>query len=198
MKTKNFKILAILLTFSFLTTSSCDDDNDPVNNVCNDSYVSTPITNLFTAANGYDDLPEMMDLETHQYRIRINAHGEICSVGYQNPSTWTGSYLIVIKNETTNQQTSGTISFSQAQLEYKYITPLVVNSGDIINVQRTIFGYTSISETVGRILRKSDFTDVPYPITEGNVEFLSSDFYGAGGPVPNYGQPYIPLGFKVN
>ncbi|EGV43782.2 hypothetical protein BZARG_1184 [Bizionia argentinensis JUB59] len=192
------KIFAILLSISFFTFSSCDDDNDPLNNVCNDSYISTPITNLFTTANGYDDLPEMMDLETHEYRMKINANGEICSVGYQNPSTWTGSYLIVINNETTNQQTSATLSFSQAQLEYKSISPLAVNSGDIIKVQRTIFGNTLLSETIGRILRKSDYTAVPYPITEGNVEFLSSDFYGAGGPVPNFGQPYIPLGFKVN
>ncbi|TYB79879.1 hypothetical protein ES674_01405 [Bizionia myxarmorum] len=192
-----FGIAAIGL-LALTSCSSNDDEIILVNNICDVSYVSTPITDLFSTANGYDDLPEYMDLETHQYRMKINANGEICSVGYQNPSTWTGSYLIVIKNETTSLQTSAIRSFSQAQLEYKSITPLVVNSGDIVSVERTIFGYTSISETVGRILRKSDYTDVPYPIVQGNVEFLSSNFYGAGGPVPNIGQPYIPVGFRLN
>jgi len=189
-------ILIIILTTVLFV--SCDNDNDPTNNVCDDNYVNTLITDAFSATNGYDDLPEFMDLKTHQYRIKINADGEICSVGYQNPSTWTGNYIIEIINETTNVSYSGTHSFSQAQLDYQSITPVAVSSGDIIKVMRTISNSTSLNETVGRILRKSDFTNVPYPITQGNVEFLSSNFYGSGGPVPNFGQPYIPLGFKVN
>lgn len=198
MNKKKLKKFAFLLTFSLFVISSCDNDNDPTNNVCDDSYVNTAITNAFSLANGYDDLPEFMDLKTHQYRIKINADGEICSVGYQNPSTWTGNYIIEIINETSNASYSGTHSFSQAQLDYQSVTPVAVSSGDIIKVMRTISNNTSLNETVGRILRKSNFTNVPYPIIQGNVEFLSSDFYGSGGPVPNFGQPYIPLGFKVN
>lgn len=198
MNKKKLKKFAFLLTFSLFVISSCDNDNDPTNNVCDDSYVNTAITNSFSLANGYDDLPEFMDLKTHQYRIKINADGEICSVGYQNPSTWTGNYIIEIINETSNASYSGTHSFSQAQLDYQSVTPVAVSSGDIIKVMRTISNNTSLNETVGRILRKSNFTNVPYPIIQGNVEFLSSDFYGSGGPVPNFGQPYIPLGFKVN
>jgi len=139
-----------------------------------------------------------MDLKTHQYRIKINANGEICSVGYQNPSTWTGDYIIEIINETSSVSYSGTHSFSQAQLDYQSITPVAVSSGDIIKVMRTISNNNSLNETVGRVLRKSDFTNVPYPITQGNIEFLSSDFYGSGGPLPNFAQPYIPIGFEVN
>jgi hypothetical protein len=198
MKKKNAIYLGVLFTIGLFTIISCDNDNDPTNNVCDDTYVSTAITNAFSIANGYDDLSEFMDLKTHKYRIKINADGEICSVGYQNPSTWTGDYIIEIINETSNASYSGTHSFSQAQLDYQSITPVAVSSGDIIIVMRTISNSTSLNETVGRILRKSDFTNVPYPITQGNVEFLSSDFYGSGGPVPNFGQPYIPLGFKVN
>ena len=33
-----------------------------------------------------------------------------------------------------------------------------------------------------------------YDITHPN----GSNFYGAGGPIPNFLQPYIALGFKVN
>ncbi len=198
MNKKKLKKSTFVLILSLFIFSSCDNDNDPTNNVCDDSYVNTAITDAFSLANGYDDLPENMDLKTHQYRMKINADGEICSVGYQNPSTWTGNYIIEIINETSNASYSGTHSFSQAQLDYQSITPVAVSSGDIIKVMRTISNNTSLNETVGRILRKSDFTNVPYPITQGNVEFLSSDFYGSGGPVPNFGQPYIPLGFKVN
>ncbi|AMC10314.1 hypothetical protein Lupro_03165 [Lutibacter profundi] len=79
-----------------------------------------------------------MDLKTHQYQIKINANGEICSVGYQNPSTWSGNYIIEIINETTNASYSGTHSFSKAQLDYQSITPAAVSSGDIIKVMRTI------------------------------------------------------------
>tara|TARA_R110001583_G_scaffold76899_1_gene209978 strand:- start:19 stop:615 length:597 start_codon:yes stop_codon:yes gene_type:complete len=198
MKKKKTIYLVVLFTIGLFTITSCDNDNDPTNNVCDDNYVSTAITDAFSIANGYDDLPEFMDLKTHQYRIKINANGEICSVGYQNPSTWAGNYIIEIINETSSASYSGTHSFSPSQLDYQSITPVVVSSGDIIKVMRTISNNTSLNETVGRILRKSNFTSVPYPITQGNVEFLSSDFYGSGGPVPNFGQPYIPLGFKVN
>jgi len=195
---KNLKKITFLLILSLFVISSCDNDNDPTNNVCDDSYVNTAITDAFSIINGYDDLSEYMDLKTHQYRIKINANGEICSVGYQNPSTWTGDYIIEIINETSSVSYSGTHSFSQAQLDYQSITPVAVSSGDIIKVMRTISNNNSLNETVGRVLRKSDFTNVPYPITQGNIEFLSSDFYGSGGPLPNFAQPYIPIGFEVN
>lgn len=193
---KKFKKIAVLLTFSLFVIASCDNDTDPTNNVCDDSYVSTAITNAL--AIGYDDLPEFMDLKTHKYRMKINADGEICTVGYQNPSTWTGNYIIEIINETSTASYSGTHSFSQAALDYQSITPVIVSSGDIVIVMRTIVNNTTLNETVGRVLRKSDFTNVPYPITQGNIELLSSDFYGSGGPVPNFAQPYIPVGFKVD
>ncbi len=180
-----------------LLTLSCHV-KDPKNAVCDTSFVDTAITTTFSATNGYDNLAEFMDLKTHQYRVKININGEICSVGYQNPSTWTGSYTIEVINETTNMSYSGVHTFPQAQLAYQNITPVAVNSGDVIKVMRTILNNTTLNETVGRILRKSDFSNVPYPLTQGNVVFLSSNFYGSGGPVPNIGQPYITLGFKVN
>lgn len=195
---KNLKTITLILLA--ILTFSCDNDNDPTNNVCDENYISTPITNIFSIANGYDDLPEYMDLETHEYEIKILADGEICSVGYQNPSTYTGGYTMEIINNTSSASYSGIHSFLQTQLDYQTIaTPIMVTTGDIITVKRTILpGYTLLNETVGRILRKSDYSSVPYPIALGNVEFLGSSFYGSGGPVPNFGQPYIALGFQVN
>ncbi len=180
---------------------SCDNDNDPTNNVCENNYVTDAITTAFSVANGYDDLAEWMDLETHEYEIQINENGEICTVGYQNPSTYTGGYTIEIINNTNSSSTSysGTHTFSQTALDYQTITPVTVVSGDYITVKRTILpGYTNLNQTVGRVLRKSNFSNVPYPIIQGNVVFQGSVFYGAGGPVANNSQPYIALGFKVN
>lgn len=191
-------IKTLLFCFTVASIISCDNDNDPTNNVCDTSYVSTLITNAFSTANGYDNM-ETMDLETHEYTIQINADGEICSVGYQNPSTYTGGYTMTITNTTTNTSYSGVHTFSQTALDYQSITPVLVNNGDIINVKRTILpGYTMLNQTIGRLLRPSNYNDVPYPITQGNVVFLSSNFYGTGGPIPDFAQPYIALGFKVN
>jgi len=194
---KNNLLLIFIAFFMF----SCDNDNDPTNNVCENNYVTDAITTAFSVANGYDDLAEWMDLETHEYEIQINENGEICTVGYQNPSTYTGGYTIEIINNTNSSSTSysGTHTFSQTALDYQTITPVTVVSGDYITVKRTILpGYTNLNQTVGRVLRKSDFSNVPYPITQGNIVFQGSVFYGAGGPVANNSQPYIALGFKVN
>lgn len=187
-----------LICLAVTTIISCDNDNDPTNNVCDTAYVSTLINNAFTTTNGYDDLVTM-DLETHEYTIQINADGEICTIGYQNPTTYTGGYTMEVINTTTNTSYTGVHSFSQTALDYQSITPVIVNMGDVINVKRTILpGYTMLNQTVGRLFRKSNSAPVPYPISQGNVVFLSSNFYGAGGPVPNFAQPYIALGFKVN
>ena len=191
-------IKTFIFCFAAALTISCDNDNDPTNNVCDTTYVSTLITNAFSTANGYNDLTTM-DLETHEYTIQINANGEICSIGYQNPNTYTGGYTMEVINTTTNTSYSGIHTFSQTNLDYQYITPVLVNSGDIITVKRTILpGYTMLNQTVGRLLRKSNNSTVPYPITQGTAVFLSSNFYGAGGPVPDFAHPYIALGFKIN
>lgn len=187
-----------LVCFAIATISSCDNDNDPTNNVCDTNYVSTLITNAFSTANGYNDVVTM-DLETHEYTIQINADGEICSIGYENPTTYTGGYTMEVINTTTNTSYSGVHSFSQSALDYQSITPVIVQTGDIINVKRTILpGYTSLDQTVGRLLKKSNSSSIPYPITQGTVVFLSSTFYGTGGPANDFAQPYIALGFKIN
>jgi len=192
-------IKKIILVFTCIILINCDNDNDPTNNVCENTYVSDLITTAYSIINGYDDLPEWMDLETHEYDIKINADGEICTIGYQNPSTYTGGYTMEVINVTTSNSYSGVHTFSQSALDYQSITAIVVSSGDIIKVKRTILpGWTNLSETIGHVLRKTGGGNIPYPITEGNVEFLSSNFYGAGGPIPNFLQPYIALGFKVN
>jgi hypothetical protein len=193
------KTLKILLFSLFVTlTTSCDNDNDPNNNICDSSYLSVASSTVFTSANGYT-LYETMDLETHEYTMVINSSGEICSIGYQNPTTYTGTYEMEVENSTTNVTTTETFSFSQSNIQYQSFTvPLIVNAGDTVVVRRTISsGYTLLNETIGSIYTNSNPN--PFPITvNSNATIISSNFYGAGGPVPNFGVPLIGIGFKIN
>lgn len=193
---KNLKITFLsLLTIVFF---SCDNDNDPTNNVCDSSYLSVASSNVFTTANGYT-LYETMDLETHEYTMIVNAAGEICSIGYQNPTTYAGTYVMQVENVTTNVTTTNTFSFSQSNVQYQsFTTPLSVNVGDTIVVRRTISsGYSLLNETIGNIYTNTNPNPFPIPIN-ANATIISSNFYGAGGPVPNFGVPLIGVGFKVN
>src|SRR5690554_1629282 len=199
MKINKSIYFGLFIALGLLATTSCkkDKNTDPVIKACSETYISTIINNAFSPANGYQ-LYETMDLITHEYTIQINEDGEICSVGYQNPNTWTGEYTMEVINETTSDSYSGTHSFSQTQLEFQSITPVTVNSGDVITVKRSILNHSNLNETIGNIFQNVDYSNIAYPITQGNIEFISSNFYGDGGPVPNYGQPYIPLGFRAN
>lgn len=193
---KNLK--KIFLSLVIILFVSCDNDNDPTNNVCDETYLSVASSNVFTTANGYT-LYETMDLETHEYTMTVNASGEICSIGYQNPSTYTGTYVMEVENTTTSTSTSDTFSFSQANIQYQSFTnPLLVNAGDVIVVRRTISsGYTMLNETIGNIYTNTNPN--PFPIAvNANATITSSNFYGAGGPVPNFGVPLIGVGFKLN
>lgn len=191
---KNLK--NIFLTLMVVLFASCDNDTDPTNNVCDTNYLSLASSTVFTTANGYT-LYQTMDLETHEYTMVVNANGEICSIGYQNPTTYTGTYVMEVENLTTSAITSDTFSFSQSSIQYQsFTTPLIVNAGDTVVVRRTISsGYTLLNETIGNIYTHSN----PYPISiNPNATIISSNFYGAGGPVPNFGIPLIGVGFKLN
>jgi hypothetical protein len=199
---KNLFLSIVALTLII----SCDNDNDPTNNVCEDAYVSTLITNAFSM-NVYSDFINV-DYEIHEYEIRINADGEICTIGYQNPGPdtpsvgYAGAYTMEVINNTSGASYSGLHTFSQTMLDYQAITPVSVASGDIITVRRvtdapSIGGFEA---TRGRVLQKTDGSLIPYPITQGNVDFLGSTLYYEGGSSisNNLFQPYIALGFKVN
>jgi hypothetical protein len=193
MKTlKSFLLCLVIASFT-----SCDNDNDPTNNVCDSSYLSVANSTVFTPANGYT-LNQTMDLETHEYTMVINAPGEICSIGYQNPTTYAGTYEMEVENTTTSVTTTQTFSFSQAAIQYQSFTmPLVVNSGDIVTVRRTISnGYTLLNETIGNIYVNPNPSSFPVAINS-NATITSSNFYGAGGPVPDIGVPLIGVGFKL-
>ncbi|QXP61533.1 hypothetical protein [Olleya sp. HaHaR_3_96] len=197
MKNITFGILALLA----ITLFNCDndDDCDYESSSCENEYAANYMTTIFSIADGYENFAEWMDLEVHEYDIQINQSGEICSIGYQNPSTYTGSYTVAVINNTSGLSYSGLHTFSQAGLDYQNITAVTVTSGDIITVRRIITpGYTPYDAVVGRVLRQSDFSDVPYPLASNQVVFLSSKFSESTTVINNNSQPYIAFGFKAN
>ena len=193
---KTLKTLLLCLVVAAFV--SCDNDNDPTNNVCDESYLSIADSNFFTAANGYT-LEETMDLLTHEYTMVVNASGEVCSIGYQNPSTYTGTYEMEVENITTNATTSDTFSFSQAGVQYHSFTvPLAVNAGDTLVVRRKYTNtYTYTNEVIGYIYTNTN--PIPFPLAiNANATIISSNFYGTGGPSQNFGVPAIGVRFKLN
>ena len=209
---RNLKItLRVLLILSIsMNFIGCDNDTNPLNNVCEENYVTNAITTAFTTGTYYDDIPDLMDVEIQEYEIKINANGEICSIGYEAPSAYpSGEYeMRISKNGFLVYD--GVHMFSQNFLyqPLNFGAVIGVSSGDIIKVSRKTVALNSISETVGRVLVRSDRLEFLFPITVGNVTFLSSRLYGESGSwaavfgnnvysIEDKAIPYIGLGFKV-
>lgn len=129
----------------------------------------------------------------------IKATGEICSIGYQNPTTYSGTYEMKVFNTRSMQTISQTFSFSQSAMQYQsFSTPLFVNTGVTVVVSRTITsGYPNLSSTIGRMYQKT--TPITFPVVVNPFATITgTNFVGAGGPVTDFGIPIIGLGFKVN
>lgn len=199
MKTK-FKTLPLLFFALVLTFSSCDDDNDPTNNICNNTFVDFVANTAFTTANGYS-LNETYDVDIHEYKLQINADGEICTIGYKSPPTFSGTYKMEILSGTNTVLYSGIHSFSQNNIDYQAITPVPISGGTTITVRRTVLsGATNTSHLIGQIFSKTDGSYIPYPIPLGNVLIIESSLYDIGTtPATNARVlPYIGIGFKLN
>lgn len=193
------KTFLILLTITMFSCNSDDDQNTTLNG-CDESYVSTEMTHTFSTANGYTNLTEAKPLEVHHYAMRILEDGVICSIGYQNPTNYTGTYTIKITNNNNGFIYEDVLSFSQTELEYHTISQVLnVEAGDFISVWRTITpGYTDINQANGTIINKMDNSAFTFPITGVNVKFLSSSFEGGGSAEYDTAIPHIALGFNAD
>lgn len=191
-------ILVCLIVASFV---SCDNDNDPNNNVCDETYASVAGSNVFTTANGYE-LEEIMDKLIHEYTMVVNASGEICSIGYQNATAYPGTYKMEVENITTNITSTEILSFSQTAIEYKPLTvPLIVNPGDTIKVRRIFTNsYTLADEIIGNLYRHPGFAPIVFPIPiNANATLIGTSFSSPGGSSNNdFAIPVIGVGFKLN
>ena len=206
---KSFQKLGIFSLLS-LAILSCSPPPSPPIPLASCVTTGTDFQNLYastllmsTAYNNY----VTMDLVTHEYTFKLSATKTVCSIGYQgNANLFAASvpYTIEIMDNsvsTTIPMYSGSNVYNSAFTDYVAPTsPIVLNAGTSYTIKRKATNYLgNIGNTIGRICRfnnSSAPTVVPYPVTSGIMTITASNFYGTGGPVPNYGIPFIDLAFQ--
>lgn len=167
------------------------------------STTGTNFQNLYTTTLGsnpnYSD-KVTMDLLTHEYTFTVSTTKFLCQIGYRgNAYLQTNSlpYTMEVYNNTTNNMVfSGSNIFNSTTISYMNASGTLV-PGNSYTVRRTIppSGYgPNIGNTIGRVCVFSP-GPVPYPVNFGVLTITSSKFYGMGGPINNFGIPYIDLVF---
>jgi hypothetical protein len=157
-------------------------------------YSATLASNI-----AYDNYTTM-DLVTHEYTFKANANKTICTIGYQgNAALFAASvpYTIEIYNTTTSMLVyTGNHIFNSVSTDFQTITPTPIIAGNIYTIRRIASNYLgNIGNTIGRICRKNSGPN-QFPASNGAITIVSSNFYGTGGPVPNFGIPYIDIVFQ--
>jgi hypothetical protein len=195
-----YKIISIIFISVFFINCSSDDQNNG-QETCDTG--NTNFQQLYTATlagnSAYDDYTNM-DLLTHEYTFTIGSSQTVCSIGYQGNANLHATGIPYYKIEIVDNSTgtiihSGNYDFDDAQTEYFSITPVTLSAGTSYTIKRTVTNdLNDIGNTVGRILRFNG--SAPYPLTYGDITITASDFYGDGGPVNDYGIPYIDMAFQ--
>lgn len=193
---------AVTLQLVILLIIGCSPSPNPAP-PSNCNIVGTDFQNLYTntlASNVLFDDYTTMDLVTHEYTFDVNVNKTVCTVGYQgNANLYAASipYTIEIYNNTTSTLVyTGNHVFNSAAVDYQTIIPTALVAGNSYTVKRIASNYLgNIGNTIGRICRFNSGT-IPFPVNSGALTIYSSNFYGTGGPVPNFGIPYIDLVFQ--
>lgn len=209
---KNLKNTLVNLSTKFalaialgLTITSCSPPAPSPTATCSTttSDFQTIYNNVLTSNSAYDDYVNM-DLVTHEYTFTMLTNKSVCQIGYQgNANLYASSipYTIEIYNNTTSILVySGNHVFNSAFTDYVTPTGPTINlvNGNSYTIKRIAANYLSnIGNTIGRICR---FNSAPFPSaatgTGIEMQITGSDFYGTGGPVPNFGIPYIDIIFQ--
>lgn len=194
---KIFKNLCLLLALAsifmackkedddgFVTTSKCVGGNADFNAL----YLS------LIESNHTDDVTA--DTEIHEYTFTLSEDKEVCEIGYQSqPEIESAPYTIEIIDSVNNTVlysaqhlfSSKTTSFTQPS------TALNLKAGTAYTLRRIQTDYGTITNTIGRLAFKNQM-DFPYSL--GIITITSSRFDQNGGPLLNWGIPYIDLRFK--
>ncbi|TPD65332.1 hypothetical protein [Flavobacterium microcysteis] len=201
MKTSITKIgLLFLGLFATISCSNDDNQNQPAPSSCNTA--NSEFNQLYAATlasnSSFTDVTTM-DLQTHEYTFELSTNKTVCSIGYQgNANLYSAGipYLIeIVDNSTSLVVFSGSYTFDSAVMDYKSITPTNLTAGTSYTLRRTVTNYLgNIGNTVGRLLRFNGPS--PYPVSNTLMTITASDFYGTGGPVPDFGIPYIDIVFQ--
>jgi len=186
---KTFFLSVLIITIAL---TACKKDAVDNTVTCADS-VNRDMENFFNTLHSSSnyELYETMDLTTHEFTFTTNGNLQICGFGYksQDPSL---DYEIKLKdsiNGTVIYQ--GNFSFSSTQFDYVDVPPISLSPGTY-TLSRTVTNSNNLSDTVGPITRTSSSNNSPlFPVSTPDFDITSSNFYGMGGPVPDYGIPNI-------
>lgn len=194
--------IVLLVIATFIIGPSCNPSNPPtIPPIC--VTTGTNFQNIYTnvlASNSLYTNVTTMDLVTHEYTFQMLATKTVCKIGYQgNAALFSASipYTIEIYNNTTSTMVyTGNHIFNAAFTDYVYPTsaPTLV-SGSSYTIRRIASNYLgNIGNTIGRALAyNSGGLPLAAPMTGSFMKITSSNFYGTGGPVPNFGIPYIDI-----
>jgi hypothetical protein len=186
---KKMKKLLILLSITGLV--ACNKSG----NDCADGQTAM-LSNLLNIIDSTHTIDDYVDLQTHEYTFTVSAPINICSIGYQGHDS-NPYQMEVVDNGTVVY--SGSHTFPTTQLSYVSLTntiPLI--PGNVYILRRTRLTYNNLNELVGNSIRKINNSQMSFPITQGLITFTGSNFYGAGGPLPNIALPFISFGYTNN
>lgn len=166
----------------------------------------TDFQNIFYTILGSNSLYDnytTMDLVTHEYTFTMLSTKTVCKIGYEgnaNLVSLTKPYTIEIWDNsiTTAPIYTENQSFGTSLTYNTPYTTVVLNAGSTYTIKRIVNNYAgNIGNTIGRICR---FNSGGLPSTTTStgayMKITSSNFYGSGGPVPNYGIPFIDIVFQ--
>jgi hypothetical protein len=161
------------------------------------------IYSAILSSNSLYDNYTTMDLVTHEYTFTMLANKTICQIGYQgNANLYTANvpYDIEIYDNTNSVMVySGSHLFNSTSTDYVLPTSSInLNAGTSYTIRRIASNYLgNIGNTIGRIARYNGAPAPSSTVLSGSfMQITSSNFYGSGGPVPNFGIPYIDIVFQ--
>lgn len=184
-----FKTIFFLLIVS-MTAISCKKDvvNPTVDCSTSSSRAIEGFFNVLHSSSSYE-LYETMDLLTHEFTFTTTNDIQICGFGYKSQNT-SLSYTIELEGASSLLY-SGNLSFDNSAYEYISVPPITVTAGTY-TLRRSLPNGTAFSDVIGPITRGAGNTNPTLPVNlGGGITIDSADFYGSGGPVPNYGIPNI-------
>lgn len=171
-----------------MTAISCKKDvvNPTVDCSTSSSRDIEGFFNLLHSSSSYE-LYETMDLLTHEYTFTTTNTIQICGFGYKSQGT---SLIYTIELEGASSTLySNNLSFDDTAYEYISVPAITVAPGTY-TLRRTLTNMSTATDVIGPITRGTGAVDPSFPINlGGGITIDSADFYGSGGPVPNYGVP---------
>ena len=185
---KLFKITILILVLN-ISTSCKKDVADPTVDCSTSS--SRDIEGFFNALHSSSsyELYETMDLLTHEYTFTTANDIQICGFGYKSQGTHL-FYTIELEG-TGGILYSSDLSFDDTAYDYISVPPITITAGTY-TLRRTLINGTLATDVIGPITRGTGSVAPTFPISlGGGISIDSADFYGSGGPVPNYGVPNI-------